>query len=202
MWLTAVTGYKNSGKTALCMDLIAGLKEKGFSVGFIKHTHDQDHMRHDAMTDTGRALSSGCDTLLWSPKSLRFESPEAEVSPISLAGRFFPEADIVIIEGGKNLNMPKIWVVGGGKREDAAGIPGVYAFYERGGSDLSGLVSLIASKAAECRRSSSVFIDGKPLYMKNFIADFVGGSIAGMLRSLKGVENLEKINVFVNKIKG
>jgi molybdopterin-guanine dinucleotide biosynthesis protein B len=141
----------------------------------------------------------GIPSLLWGEGSFRFEEMNersAEMSAYEVAGRYFPQADIVILEGGKDLKLPKIWVLRPGESppEDL----GVFAVYDRhgegdGGSrygerDLGRLVSDILSKIERGGRSARVYIDGTELPMKEFVAGFVAGGVRGMLGALKKAE--------------
>jgi len=38
--ILAVSGFKNSGKTTLCLKLASCLRQMGVRVGFVKHTHE------------------------------------------------------------------------------------------------------------------------------------------------------------------
>ena len=81
--------------------------------------------------------------------------------------------------------------------------PGIFMIYDRGGNKDSKLVycggeekemaerlaSLVRGKAY---RSAKIYFGDRPLPMKDFIADFVRGSIMGMLASLKGGSNTDR----------
>ncbi|MDR0648639.1 MAG: molybdopterin-guanine dinucleotide biosynthesis protein MobB [Synergistaceae bacterium] len=139
MNVIAVSGYKDSGKSTLCRALISALRARGFSVGYIKRTHEPTVSPLD--TDTGAANDLGVSSLLWGDGFLRFEALWADANEIDardLAGRYFPSADIVILEGGKDLRLPKIWVLKEG--EAAPERAGVFAVYDRCGAGDGSLV--------------------------------------------------------------
>ena len=88
--------------------------------------------------------------------------------------------------------------------------PGILMIYDRGGNKDSSLVycggeekemalrlaSMVRGKAY---RSSKVYFGDSPLPMKDFIADFIRGSILGMLASLKGGKDPEKtIRIYID----
>ncbi len=195
MRLIAVSGFKDTGKSTLCRALLGRLKARGFRVGYIKRT--QEFVASEPNTDSGAACGLGVDALLWGEGSFRYESTSCDfesVSPAEVASRFFPDADVVILEGGKEMALPKIWVLEpDGEKPD---YPGIFALYDRFGSgngaerygadEIDRLASDIAAKISRVRRSVRAYIGDRELPMKDFVADFVGGGVKGMLRSLKG----------------
>lgn len=190
----AVSGFKNSGKTTLCRRLLAELAELGVRTGYIKRSSDD--VLEDGGTDTASVEKMGVAAALWGKDGLRFEEAELEpFTPEYIVSQYFPDAEIVILEGGKYLSLPKIWVENGEPRH--ADVRGVFMVYDRKGAGDGemrfgeGDEALIAERlAATVRgkyyRSSKVYIGDRPLPMKDFIADFVRGAVLGMLASLKG----------------
>lgn len=189
----AVSGFKNSGKTTLCIKLLEELGKLGVRTGYIKRTADD--VLSSRCTDTGRAAELGVSSALWGSDGLRIESPGAEISPEYIVSRYFPDAEIVIVEGGKYLNLPKIWVEGVEARPHD--VAGVFMIYDRnsisdgkmrfGAGDEAGMARrLAASVRGDFYRSTKIYIGDRPFPMKDFIADFIRGSVLGMLSSLKG----------------
>lgn len=190
----AVSGFKNSGKTTLCRKLLSELARLGVRTGYIKRTSDE--VLDDDDTDTSAVERMGVASALWGTDGLCFE--EAETKPFTpeyIVSRYFPDAEIVILEGGKYLDLPKIWVESGEPRP--AGVRGVFMVYDRGaacdgklrfGEGDEAIIAgrLAATVRGSYYRSSKVYIGDRPLPMKDFIADFVRGAVLGMLASLKG----------------
>ena len=205
--IVAVSGNKDSGKTTLCRKLIKELSEMGIMTGYIKRTAED--VLSEKNTDTGSVSDMGIGSVLWGRDGLRYELTASEdTTPYYIASRYFPEAEIIILEGGKNLHLPKIWVRSEG--EDRPSYLGILMIYDRGGNKDSSLVycggeekemalrlaSMVRGKAY---RSSKVYFGDSPLPMKDFIADFIRGSILGMLASLKGGKDPEKtIRIYID----
>ncbi len=205
--IVAVSGYKNSGKTTLCRKLLHELGSLGVCTGYIKRTSDE--VVSDRVTDTGSVAEMGIGAVLWGRDGLRYEMPaNEEISPQYIASRYFPDSELLIIEGGKSLMLPKIWVSTEG--EDPPSYPGIFMIYDRHGNKEGRMVyrsgeekqmacrlaSLVRGKAY---RSSKIYFGDTPLPMKDFIADFVRGSIMGMLASLKGGKATDKtIRIYID----
>lgn len=207
MKLISVSGYKDTGKSTLCRALLERLKSKGFAVGYIKRT--QEFVRSGARTDSGAVCALGVDALLWGGDSFRYESAPRDFQkydPAAVAAKFFPSADVVILEGGKELALPKIWVLGPG--EEKPDYPGIFALYDRhgpgdgedryGADEIDRLASDLIEKISRIRKSARVYIGNRELPMKDFVADFVGGGIKGMLCALKGVSSGD-IRVYIRE---
>lgn len=198
--IVAVSGNKNSGKTTLCRKLLKELEVMGIRVGYIKRTSDE--VLSMGETDSGSVSDMGIGVVLWSKNGLRYELPSSEeTTPQLIASKYFPDSELIILEGGKNLALPKIWVRT--EAEDKPQYPGIIMIYDRKGNKDSSLVysggeekdmavrlaSLVRGKAY---RSAKIYLGDSPLPMKDFIAEFIRGSILGMLASLKGGSDPDK----------
>ena len=110
----AVSGWKNSGKTTLVSALVAHFSAQGRRVGTIKHAHD-GFATEPETTDTARHRSAGArKSVIVSPNRIaevNESAGEAERGLASLIGRF-GGYDLVICEGFKASDLPKIEVVG------------------------------------------------------------------------------------------
>lgn len=208
--IIAVSGYKNSGKTTLCLRLLDQLARLGIRTGYIKRAEELPLYGADAV-DTGAARARGVDSVLWARDGIVLESslaPDTEAAAI--ASRYFPDAEIVILEGGKDLILPKIWVCSE-KDEGRADYPGIFAQFDRskageGDDSIFGaesepkLAALLASHVrGDAYRSAQVYIGESPLPMKDFVADFVRGGVLGMLDSLKGADIDSDIRVYIKR---
>ena len=205
--IVAVSGNKNSGKTTLCRKLLKELELMGIRVGYVKRTSDEVLSKKE--TDSGSVSDMGIGAVLWGKDGLRCELPSSEmISPYYIASSYFPDAEIIILEGGKNLPLPKIWVRTEGESQPE--YPGIIMNYDRVGNKDGDLVfcegeerqmalrlaSMVRGKAY---RSTKIYFGDSPFPMKDFIADFIRNSILGMLASLKGGNNAEKtIRIYID----
>lgn len=150
----SVVGKSDSGKTTLVTKLIPVLKRRGYKLGIIKHAfHGFDADREGK--DSWRHKAAGADTVMVaSPGRIAMVKDEAEDSLDDLA-RYFDDMDIVITEGYKREDKPKIEIFRRGKHTtplcskednliafvtDTDADPGVPRF---GLEDVEGIVDLI-----------------------------------------------------------
>ena len=105
-------GWHNSGKTTLARQVVAHLKEMGYTVAVIKSTKESGIVFDQPHTDTALYKAAGADSVaLLAPDQLIVQSKPPGLDLLALAQRLFPEADIVIAEGFKHAaDIPKIEV--------------------------------------------------------------------------------------------
>ena len=105
----SVVGKSNSGKTTLIEKLIVTLKKRGHKVGIIKHAHHGFDMDREGK-DSWRHQKAGADTVLVaSPSGIAMTKKQQNPSLDSLLP-YFQDMDLVITEGFKRENKPKIEV--------------------------------------------------------------------------------------------
>ncbi|MBU4439784.1 MAG: molybdopterin-guanine dinucleotide biosynthesis protein B [Firmicutes bacterium] len=108
--LLAISGVKNSGKTTLITQLIPKLVKKKLKIATIKHDghgftadiEESDSYRHKAAGAYAAAVFSDSKYMLVK------DVPECSEEMII---QFFPEADLILLEGFKNSDYPKIEIV-------------------------------------------------------------------------------------------
>lgn len=111
--IISVIGRSNTGKTTLIEKLIRHFNTKGYKISIIKH------MKHDFIIDhpgkdTWRYREAGAFASAIS-NDRRFaliSDIDGTMPPLALAERFMEGADLVIIEGYKEGEVPKIEVIG------------------------------------------------------------------------------------------
>jgi len=106
--VVGLAGYSGSGKTTFLEKLIVVLKQRGYLVGVIKHTHHRVEFDQKGK-DTWRHARAGADVVaLASPNGVslfkKFETDPGPEEVISMAG----ELDLIIFEGYKKEKWPKI----------------------------------------------------------------------------------------------
>ncbi len=198
-FVISVAGFKDTGKTSLCRILLKGLRSRGVRVAYFKHCSHE--VLSPAGTDTGSVRSMGIDVAYAGTDGVRIE-PVVKDDVRSMVDRLFPDRDVVIVEGAKETPLARIWV--GGPETLPPDVAGVLAYYGEGHVPTDGhplfafgeeeaLVDLVETLWRKAEAGGVVvMIDGRRVPVKDFVADFIQGGIAGMLKALKGVEGLEK----------
>lgn len=106
----AVCGVKNSGKTTLITRLTARLSDAGLKVAVIKHD-GHDFACDIPGTDSWRYMQSGAYGAACFSKNRMFIHKAVEDTTARQLMLFFPEADLIIVEGMKDSSLDKIEVV-------------------------------------------------------------------------------------------
>ena len=113
-------GKSNSGKTTLLVKIIPELKKRGYRIASIKHSHHNVTIDKEGK-DSWRHKEAGSEAvILMSGKTVSMvreydEEPDVEF----IRDRFIDGVDIILAEGFKWTNVPKIWVF---RRENCSSI--------------------------------------------------------------------------------
>ena len=120
--IVAISGIKNSGKTTLICRLLEIFKEKGLRVAVLKH--DGHDFEPDVPgTDTYRQLQAGAyGTVVFSKGKYMLVKQQPQISEKELI-EFFPEADLILLEGFKYSTYPKIEIVRKGNSAESVSNP-------------------------------------------------------------------------------
>lgn len=107
--MISFVGQSGSGKTTLLVRLIPELKRRGYRIGTVKHTHHEPEIC-DKGKDSARHREAGADTVILAAshqislvKEMPGDDPEVLLP-------YFYDVDLVITEGFKRKNWPKIEV--------------------------------------------------------------------------------------------
>lgn len=208
-FIIAVSGFKDSGKTTLCMRLLDHFKKEGLDAAFFKHGCEP--ILSDSSTDSGKAVARGVPALLWNDKGIRLEKA-GEFSLEEIVAVFFPAVDIVVVEGAKNVSLPRVWVGGERPPEEIKGVLARYdpvgektspeeRLYGKGGEDL--LASFLVGLWRRAEPTGVSLYEGhRRIPVKDFVADFLAGGVLGMVGTLKGCRLTEDgLSLFVRKKK-
>ncbi|AGX43616.1 molybdopterin-guanine dinucleotide biosynthesis protein B [Clostridium saccharobutylicum] len=118
--LIAVSGIKNSGKTTLITKLIPRLIDLGYKVATIKHD-GHDFQSDIEGTDSYKHKEAGAyGSAIFSKTKFMIVKEQNQISENELFN-YFPEADIILLEGFKYSDYPKIEVVRKGISKDYIG---------------------------------------------------------------------------------
>ncbi len=103
----SIVGKSNSGKTTLIEKLLPRLKQRGYLVGVVKHAHHGFDMDRQGK-DSYRHRHAGADTvMIASPGQIALIKNAASETMDDLIP-YFEDVDLLITEGFKRGNAPKI----------------------------------------------------------------------------------------------
>ena len=128
--LLSIVGFSNSGKTTLAVAVITVLKSKGYTVGTIKHAaHGFDMDRSGK--DSFKHKQAGADGVVVSSarRIALVKDVEHDMPPEEISKAFYADMDLVLVEGFKREDLPKIEVLGFDQAPEShfSGHPGLLA---------------------------------------------------------------------------
>jgi len=104
-------GWSDSGKTTLVTRLIQSLSETGLKIGAVKHHHKIFEIDHKGK-DSWRFTAAGArKTVITGPhQTALVERTETQRSLEEIASSYLDDLDLVLVEGFKLAEIPKIEV--------------------------------------------------------------------------------------------
>ena len=112
--VVGIVGWKDVGKTFFVTEIINLLVKKGYKVGTIKHAHHDFDIDKQG-TDSFKHRQSGASEVIIS-SSKRWakiiENNNKTEKKLNELLREFIDVDLIIVEGFKNENHPKIEIIG------------------------------------------------------------------------------------------
>jgi molybdopterin-guanine dinucleotide biosynthesis protein B len=202
MKTVAIVGFSESGKTRLVVRLIGELKRRGlktFAVKRCSHGFSLDTQGKD----TSAFSRAGADGVaMVSPEGWAAFGASPNVDIPALAGRLFPGADVVIVEGGKEARgLRKVEVLRSGVSEVLVSDPDellavvsdvplpdgppVPVFRP---DDTAGICDLILTLEEANMADIKLAVDGREVNLNPFVRTFIERTVLGMVTSLSGIE--------------
>jgi molybdopterin-guanine dinucleotide biosynthesis protein B len=210
--IVCIVGASNVGKTTFLEQLIPELTRRGYRVGTLKHDVHGFEMDREGK-DTWRHRKAGAQTIaITSPNQVAsIRLTETEMDLDTLVARYFWQEDLVLTEGFKRSQRPKIEVFRAAV--EAKPICGpedhLVALITDDPTDLdvprfrfaevAKVADFLEARYLRERRPHSVLLqlDGKKLPMNEFVRDFVSGTLVGMLSSLRGWKKPRTIDLHI-----
>lgn len=202
MKIVAVVGFSESGKTRLVVRLIRELKGRGARVAAVKRCSHGFSLDTEGK-DTADFSGAGADGVaMISPEGWAAIGNGPAVDAPRLAMRLFPEAGVVLIEGGKDIRgIPKIEMQRPGHSETLAIPPDELVAVVTDGfrppgaaapvfgpDDVSGIADLILSLEEAKMADITLEVDGREVAMNPFVRTFIERTVLGMISSLSGID--------------
>ena len=211
--IVSIVGRSRSGKTTLLEKLIRELSSRGYGVATIKHTSrgmsfdkpDKDSWRH---LEAGSVMS-----VVSSKDRMVLVRPLAQETTLGEIARVLAEnCDLILTEGFKRHDAPKIEVH---RREVGPPLSGIKKLVAMvtdeplearvrkfSPGDIKGLADFIeAGFIRPGGERLSVYVNNVPLSLGTFPREFVASTLLAMVSSLKGVGEIESLNISLRRDK-
>ncbi len=209
--IVSIVGKSKSGKTTLIEEVIRELKSRGYRVGTIKHA--PQGMTFDVPDkDSWRHIQAGSEaTAISSPDKVVLIKPVAQAPTLDeMAYLIGEDCDIILTEGFKQGNAPKIEVHRKDTGPSLKGVKGLIAIVtdepletkarQFSSEDINGLVNLLKKDFIEPQAERiSLFINSNPITLTVFPKQIINNVLLAMVSSLKGVGKIESLQILLKK---
>lgn len=208
--IVCVVGASNAGKTTFLEKLIPELTKRGYRVGCLKHGSHGFEMDHEGK-DTYRLRQAGAQAIaIVSPDQVAtIRRLAGELSPEEVAARFFWREDILLTEGYRQSDFPKIEVFRSGieakpictQKDHLVALvtddPSRVEVPRFGFHEADKVADFIEERFLKHRKKHRILVqlDGRRLPMNDFVRDIVVGVLRGMLSNLKGWDHPSTVDI-------
>ena len=208
--IVSIVGHSQSGKTTLMEKLVREMVSRGYRLATIKHTH-HDIVPEQTEKDSWRHLQAGSTAaVLSSPDRVILTKPMAEASLDDITRLLGEDYDLILAEGFKQDNAPKIEVHRKSIGPLLTDLKKLFAIVsdepldtrvrQFAHDDVSSLADLLEEGFIEPQKERvCLYINGAPVPMKSFIEDLVANVLVGIAVSLKGVGEVKSLELFLRK---
>jgi len=105
--IITIVGKSNSGKTTLLEKLITHLTQKGYKIGSVKHAHSGFEMDKEGKDSWRHKKAGAASTLVISEDKIALVKDD-NTSYLEKMQSYLSDNDIILAEGFKRQNLPKI----------------------------------------------------------------------------------------------
>jgi molybdopterin-guanine dinucleotide biosynthesis protein B len=219
MKIIAFVGASDSGKTSLISELVAEFKRRGLRTSVLKHTSHCFTIDSEGK-DTWKFARAGAEGVaVVSPRKWAViqDTPEDKEPGLkALAQHFFPQADVVLVEGGKNqAGLRKIEVLREDRSLSPLCSPGeLAAFITSGNRDAPASVpafspsqtgeicDFILSQKEDAVSDIKLEVNGQEILLNPFVRTVIENTLMGIVSSLSGIDpNPEIISLNIDRRK-
>jgi molybdopterin-guanine dinucleotide biosynthesis protein B len=207
----SVVGRAKSGKTTLLEKIIAGLNSRGYSVATIKHTTHTVEIDQPGK-DTWRHLNAGSKstTIVAANNVVIIKPVKDNTTPDDIIRLYGEEFDIVLIEGFKQSNYPKIEVHRRAIGSVLSNIGKVVAYAtdepletslkQFALQDCTGIVDFIENNYLQTDFDyTSIYINNEPVTLSKISDTTLKSLLTTFINSIKGNTAIEKFTMFTRK---
>lgn len=110
--MVCIVGRSNSGKTTLIEQLIIEFKRRGYRIATIKHAGHGFQWDREGKDSWRHRMAGASTVIIVSSTDLGIITDlDKELSPDELKGKYIRDVDIILAEGYKYSNYPKIGII-------------------------------------------------------------------------------------------
>jgi len=208
--IVSIVGKSDSGKTTLIEKLVPELVRRGYQVATVKHdVHGFDVDREGK--DSWRHKKAGAHTVVISSpfKVAVIRDVDHDAELVELRDRYIRDVAIILSEGFKRNNQPKIEVFRKEmhrellctKEDHLLAIASNQSFdigvpcFDI--DDAPGLVDLIEEQILRRKKNAGVFlrVNGAEVPLSSFVQNSIKGTVRGMVSSLKGCASPQSVEI-------
>ena len=207
----SIVGKSESGKTTLIEKLISELRTRGYRVATVKHTNER--MTFDKPgKDSWRHIQAGSEvTVISSSNQLVLIKPLTQDANLgNIVQLLGEEYDIILAEGFKQSDTPKIEVHRKAIGPPLTKVKKLIAIAtdeplqvktrQFSLQDIKGLTDLLEDGFIKPQgKRISIYVNNNPVSPSAFPKDIIANTLVAMVSSLKGIGNIESLEVSLRK---
>lgn len=202
MKIVSVVGFSESGKTRLIVRLIGEFKRRGLRACAVKRCSHGFSLDTEGKDTSDFTKAGAYGVAMISPEGWAALSRSPIAGVPALAGRLFPDADVVLVEGGKEAaGLLKIEVLRAGVSEVLISRPDellavVADFPLPDGlpvpifkpEEMTEIGDLIISLEEGNMADIKLEVDGREVNLNPFVRTFIEKTVLAMVTSLSGID--------------
>ncbi len=208
--IVSIVGHSQSGKTTLIEKLIPEMVSRGYRIATVKHTHHKV-APDQPEKDSWRHLQAGsAAVVLSSTDNVTLIKPMVDASLDDITRLLGEDYDLILAEGFKQDNAPKIEVHRKNTGHLLTGVTKLFAIVsdepldskirQFAPDDVSGLADLLEEGFIKPQKERVVlYVNGIPIPMQSFIKELITNVMEGIAVSLKGVDEVKELELFLRK---
>ena len=183
-------GYSNTGKTTVIEYLIEELTNRGFKVATVKMTDKPISIDKEGK-DTWRFAQKGAKiTIMSTPVETGYILKQKEDLPSILNCIYnLGDVDVVLVEGAKDPSIKKI------RFGDAPIRKNTVFTYDGNNEKILDFILATVEEERHMKDFIELKVNGKKIPLSKFPKDFIIQTIAGMVKSLRGVEEVREVEI-------
>ena len=184
-----IYGKSNSGKTRLIVEIIKRLTNEGFKIACVKISDKKINIDTKSK-DTWKYAKAGSKLVVLSSKAetdILIKNKE-DIQKLIDQINFINKYNLIIIEGANDSLTKKIRLGNIKIRKNTI---------ETYKGDFEKLIKTIKKEIIRRNKMEkiSIKVNGKQIPLTEFPAEFISNTITGMLKSLKGVKDIKKVEI-------